>query len=91
MRDAIGSDGVAERLDDGALADDLGERLGPPAAVEGLVRGGRALRRQRSRLLSIAGGRNADCRAPTVDLGVSAPTTTSGSDQAVPRHPTRFA
>ena len=33
-----GADGVAERLDDRGLADDLGERLGAPAAIERLVR-----------------------------------------------------
>ena len=48
VRDAVGSDGVPERLDDGCLADDLGEGLGAPAAVERLVRRGRALRRGRA-------------------------------------------
>jgi len=39
-------------------------------------------------LLASGGGLG---RAPSVDLGASVPTITSGSDQAVPRHPTRFA
>ena len=39
--DPVGPDRVAERLDDRFLADDLAERLGAPAAVEGLVRDGR--------------------------------------------------
>ncbi len=38
-RDLAGPDGVAERLDDRLLADDLAERLGAPAAIEGLVSG----------------------------------------------------
>ena len=38
VRDAPGRHGVAQRGDDRLLADDLGERLGPPAAVERLVR-----------------------------------------------------
>ena len=40
--DAVGPDGVAQRLDDRLLADDLAEGLGAPASVERLVRGGRA-------------------------------------------------
>ena len=39
--DATGPDRVAERLDDRLLADDLAERLGAPAAVDGLMRNGR--------------------------------------------------
>ena len=42
-----GPDGVAERLDDGLLADDLAERLGAPAAVDGLMRNGRRHQRPR--------------------------------------------
>ena len=38
VRDPSGRDRVAERRDDRLLPDDLRERLGPPAAVEGLVR-----------------------------------------------------
>src|SRR6478672_641752 len=38
VRDAIRSDGIPEGLDDSGLADDLGEGLRPPAAVERLVR-----------------------------------------------------
>ncbi len=41
MSQAVEADGVAQRLDDGLLADDLVEALGAPAAVERLV-GGRA-------------------------------------------------
>ncbi len=41
VADPVGPDGVPQRLDDGFLADDLGERLGPPAAIDGLVRDGR--------------------------------------------------
>ncbi len=37
MRYAVGADRVPERLDDGRLADDLGEGLGTPAAVERLM------------------------------------------------------
>ena len=37
VRDPSRPDGVAECLDDGPLADDLRERLGPPATVQGLV------------------------------------------------------
>ena len=44
VADPVGPDGVAQRLDDGFLADDLAERLGAPAAIEGLVRDGRASR-----------------------------------------------
>ena len=62
VRDPVGADGVAQRLDDRFLADDLGERLGAPAAVEGLVRDGRRhdLLRSRARARS-------KCRAPSVD------------------------
>jgi hypothetical protein len=41
VRDAVSADRVAERLDDRLLADDLAERLGPPASVEGLMGDGR--------------------------------------------------
>ena len=41
VADALGSDGVAERLDDGFLADDLAEGLGAPATIERLMRDGR--------------------------------------------------
>ncbi len=41
VRDPVGADGVAQRLDDGFLPDDLAERLGAPAAIERLVRDGR--------------------------------------------------
>ena len=39
MGQAVEPDGVAQRLDDRVLGDDLAERLGPPAAIERLVRG----------------------------------------------------
>ena len=45
VRDAVGANRVAEGLDDRPLADDLREGLGAPAAIEGLVRRGGALRR----------------------------------------------
>ena len=66
VADPIGANGVAERLDDGFLADDLGERLGSPAAVEGLVRDGR-----RHDLLRSGRARSRNCRAPSVDLDVT--------------------
>ena len=86
VADAIRSDRVAKRLDDGFLADDLAERLGAPAAVERLVRDGR-----RHDLLRSRGEPESDCRAPSVDQDAPVPTMTSGSDQAVPRHPTMIA
>jgi len=65
MADPLGSDGVAKRLDDGFLADDLAEGLGTPAAVEGLVWDGRGhvLRSGRTGI--------GYCRAPSVDLDVA--------------------
>ena len=86
VADPIRADGVAQRLDDRFLADDLAERLGAPAAIERLVRDGRG-----HDLLKLAGQDVANCRAPSVDLDVPVPTMTSGSDQAVPRHPTMIA
>ena len=47
--------------------------------------------RSRSRPPPVEGERSRNCRAPSVDLNVLVPTTTSGSDQAVPRHPTMIA
>ena len=41
MGHATGPDRVPERLDDRLLPDDLAERLGAPAAVDGLMRNGR--------------------------------------------------
>ena len=38
VRDPVGADRVAQRLDDRFLADDLAERLGAPASVQRLVR-----------------------------------------------------
>ena len=38
VRNAVRPDGVAEGLDDGLLPDDLGERLGSPAAIDRLMR-----------------------------------------------------
>jgi hypothetical protein len=35
---AIQPDGIAQRLDDGVLADDLAERLGSESAIDRLVR-----------------------------------------------------
>ena len=83
--DPFGPDGVAERLDDRFLADDLAEGLGTPASVQRLVRNGR----RHDLLRSGASGIN--CRAPSVDRPSLGPTMTGGSDQAVPRHPTRIA
>ena len=40
VADPLGADRVPERLDDGFLPDDLGEGLGTPSPVEGLVRYG---------------------------------------------------
>ena len=80
-----GRHGVAERGDHRLLADDLGERLGPPAAVEGLV-GCRCGQRR-----SCGGRGEVKCRAPSVDTDAPAPTGERGSDQAVPRHPTIIA
>ena len=96
VRDPFGPDGVAERLDDGLLPDDLGEGLGPPAAVDRLVGlGGWSGRRSRSvdwpaRARGRA-NRWSCCRAPPVDRPTPGPTAEGGSDQAVPRHPTSFA
>ena len=41
VADPVRAHGVAQRLDDRVLADDLGEGLGAPAAIERLVRDGR--------------------------------------------------
>ena len=89
VADPARPDGVSERLDDGFLPDDLAECLGTPAPVEGLVRHGRSHDVLRSGRAARADERS--CRAPSVDLGVPVPTVTSGSDQAVPRHPTMIA
>ena len=83
--DPFGPDGVAEGLDDRLLADDLAEGLGTPASVQRLVRNGR-----RHDLLR-SGASWINCRAPSVDRPSLGPTMTGGSDQAVPRHPTRIA
>ncbi len=91
VADAVGADGVAERLDDGFLADDLAERLGAPAPVERLVRDGRGHGLLRSGRAAGPRMRKLNCRAPSVDQDVPVPTMTSGSDQAVPRHPTMIA
>ncbi len=47
VRDVTGGDRVPERRDHRLLADDLGERLRPPAAVEGLVGGSGGQRHSR--------------------------------------------
>ena len=68
-------DRVPERLDDGGLADDLRERLGPEPAVEGLVAdrrvGGDGIGCHAVLGASVAAGRlgarELDCRAPSVD------------------------
>ena len=56
---------------------------GPGAGWSAVARQGHDAPGRRARTMS--------CRAPSVDLDVPAPTTTSGSDQAVPRHPARIA
>ena len=76
-----------------------GERRGREDGVRG--RGGRGLGRRlwSSRahgapvegLRRPAAGGRINCRAPTVVLWCLAPVATSGSDQAVPRHPTMIA
>ena len=73
--DPVGPDGVAERLDDGLLADDLGEGLGAPAAVERLVRDGRAsgLGRCHGLLVARAGERKRIAVHPPSILDVSRP------------------
>jgi 3',5'-cyclic AMP phosphodiesterase CpdA len=82
----FGSDGVPEGRDDRLLADDLAERLGAPAPVEGLMCWSHE--RASGRRLS---ERRLVCRAPSVDLDAPAPTVPGGSDQADPRHPTIIA
>ena len=86
VADPVGADGVAERLDDRFLADDLGEGLGAPASVEGLVRDGRG----HDLLRSMASGIVIAVHPPSTWASL-VPTMTSGSDQAVPRHPTMIA
>ena len=86
VRDPIGADGVAQRLDDRFLPDDLARRSGRASGGRGPGAG-----RLRSRPPPVAGERELKCRAPSVDRDVPVPTMTSGSDQAVPRHPAMIA
>ena len=86
MADAVRPDGVAQRLDDGLLADDLPECLGAPAPIERLVRDGR-----RHDLLFVGGERRSIAVHPPSTWTLPVPTMTSGSDQAVPRHSTMVA
>ena len=82
MRASAGPDAVPQRLDDGLLPDDLAERLGTPAAVDGLMRSGRAHDVP-------TGMGESNGRAPcTLHRSIAPePTTRGGSDQAIPRHP----
>ncbi len=77
--DPVGANRVAERLDDRFLADDLAERLGTPAAVEGLVWDGPVhdapVIRSRDRA-------NEEAPCTHRRSGVPEPTVRSGSDQA---------
>ncbi len=86
VRDALGPHGVAERLDDRFLADDLAEGLGTPASVQRLVRDGRGHDLLRSRASGIVNA----VHPPSI-IRWLVPTVTGGSDQAVPRHPTNIA
>jgi len=86
--------GLEQRGIDGqfVLADDLAERLGAPAPVEGLVGSRRA---QRGSLVSgdvrHPCGRESYAVHPPSIWALPRPPGTSGSDQAVPRHPTIIA
>ena len=86
VRDALGADGVAQGLDDGVLADDLSESLGPPASVEGLVGGGSGH--------DTPGPSNPKMKVAVHPPSIRTspcPSSKRGSDQAVPRHPTIIA
>ena len=84
VRDLARGHGVAQRRDHRLLADDLRERLGPPAAVEGLVGG--PCGQRRSCAARPARPRRSAVHPPSIRTPPR-PAGVRGSDQAVPRHP----
>ena len=97
MRGPARADAVLQRLDDGLLSDDLSERLGAPASVDGLMRWGRThdAPAGAGKTMDPAAERigRPQARVPCTLCRSIAPVPTAGGDsgQAEPRHPTIIA